>query len=53
MWDLSCVDWEDRIREGRSLLPDLPLFREEAELAVAFYDEIQLPDVIGTPKLRA
>jgi hypothetical protein len=25
MWDLSCVDWEDRIRDGRSLMPDLPL----------------------------
>jgi phage terminase large subunit-like protein len=52
MWDLSCLDWEDRIREGRSLLPDLPLNRDEAELAVEFYNEIQLPDVTGTPKLR-
>ena len=24
MWDLSCVDWEDRIRSRQSLLPDLP-----------------------------
>jgi phage terminase large subunit-like protein len=52
MWDLSCVDWEDRIREGRPLIPDLPLFASEAKDAVAFYDEMQLPDVPGTPKLR-
>jgi phage terminase large subunit-like protein len=52
MWDLSCIDWEDRIREGRSLIPDLPLFADEADMAVSFYDELQLPDVPGTPKMR-
>ena len=52
MWDLSCPDWEDRIREGRSLLPDLQLVESEAELGLAFFDELQLPDVPGTPKLR-
>ncbi len=52
MWDLSCLDWQDRIREGRSLIPDLPLFEEEARLGLQFYDEMQLPDVPGTPKLR-
>jgi phage terminase large subunit-like protein len=52
MWDLSCVDWEDRIREGRSLIPELPLFADEADMGLQFYDELQLPDVPGTPKLR-
>src|SRR5450755_1218865 len=52
MWDLSCVDWEDRIRAGHSLVPDLPLIESEADIALAFYDEIQLPDVPGTQKLR-
>ncbi|UQD85625.1 terminase large subunit [Bradyrhizobium elkanii USDA 76] len=52
MWDLSCVDWQDRIREGRSLMPDVPLFAAEADMAQAFYDEIQLPDVPGKPKMR-
>lgn len=51
-WDLSCVDWETRIREGRSLIPDLPLFAEEADIAQGIYDELQLPDVPGTPKMR-
>jgi phage terminase large subunit-like protein len=51
MWDLSCPDWEDRIREGRSLIPDLPLIQSEAEMGVRFFDELQLPDVPELPKL--
>lgn len=53
MWDLSCVDWQDRIRDGRSLMPNLPLFTGEADIAQGFYDEMQLPDVPGKPKMRA
>lgn len=52
MWDLSCPDWQNRIRERRSLLPDLPLIKAEADFAVGFYNEMQLPDVPGNPKLR-
>jgi phage terminase large subunit-like protein len=52
IWDLSCVDWQDRIREGRSLMPRLPLFADEANMALGFYDEMQLPDVPGKPKMR-
>lgn len=45
MWDLSCVDWEDRMREGRSLIPDdLPLNEAEAEMGLAFFDALPLPD---------
>lgn len=53
MWDLSCPDWQDRIREGRSLLPDgLPLNEDEAGLGLQIFDELQLPDVPGTPRMR-
>lgn len=52
MWDLSCRDWESRLREGRSLVPDLPLFAGEAELSVRFFDNLRLPDVPGQPLLR-
>lgn len=52
MWDLSCPDWEERIREGRSLIPDLPLNESEAAMGLRFFDELQLPDVIGLPKMR-
>ena len=51
-WDLSCPDWQDRIRTGKSLIPTLPLFRSEAELAVSFYDTLHLPDVVGLPAMR-
>jgi phage terminase large subunit-like protein len=52
VWDLSCRDWQDRIRAGRSLLPELPLFRAEADLAVAFFNGLHLPDVPDKPVLR-
>ena len=52
MWDLSCPDWEDRIRERRSLIPDLPLNETEARLGLAFFDELRLPDVPDLPQMR-
>lgn len=52
MWDLSCIDWEDRIMSGRSLIPDLPLIKSEARMGLQFFDELQLPDVPGKPKMR-
>jgi phage terminase large subunit-like protein len=52
MWDLSCPDWQERIKSGRSLLPDLPLNREPAERAVKYFNRLRLPDVIGTPRME-
>jgi len=52
MWDLSCQDWQSRISEGRSLIPDLPLVESEARMGLAFFDELQLPDQPGLPKMR-
>ena len=50
-WDLSCPDWEDRLRAGRPLVPDLPLFRQEAEKGVRAFDLLRLADVPGMPRL--
>ncbi len=50
MWDLSCPDWEERLRAGRSLIPALPL-TAEADIGLAFFDEFQLPDVPDRPRL--
>lgn len=50
-WDLSCPDWADRLRTGRSLVPTLPLFQSEADRAVAVFDRLKLADVPGTPRL--
>jgi phage terminase large subunit-like protein len=50
-WNTSCPDWEDRLMTGRSLVPDLPLFEEEAAKALRCFKRLRLPDVIGTPTL--
>jgi phage terminase large subunit-like protein len=52
MWDLSCEDWGDRLREGRSLIPDLPLNEAEADMGLAIFDELRLPDVPGLPRMK-
>lgn len=51
MWDLSCPDWEDRVRAGRTLVPDLPLVKSEADMGLAMFDQLQLPDVPGNPRM--
>jgi phage terminase large subunit-like protein len=50
-WDTSCRDWEGRLLEGRSLVPDLPLFEAEAAKALRVFKRLRLPDVISTPTL--
>lgn len=51
-WQFACPDWVERLREGRSLLPDLPLDQGEAERAVGIFNELRLPDVPGQPRLE-
>jgi phage terminase large subunit-like protein len=51
-WDLSCVDWRDRLLSGRSLVPELPLFQSEAARALRVFKRLKLPDVIGTPTME-
>lgn len=48
-WNLSCPDWQERLKAGRSLVPDLPLCQAQANRAVAIYDRLRLSDVGGTP----
>lgn len=50
-WDLSCPDWEQRLRTGRTLVPDLPLDLVAGNRAVAVFDRLKLADVGGTPRL--
>ena len=51
-WDFACPDWEERLREGRSLVPDLPLDEEAAHRAVAIFNKLKLPDVAGNPRMK-
>lgn len=50
-WDTSCLDWKERLMTGASLVPDLPLFREEMEKALRVFKRLRLPDVIGKPTM--
>ena len=52
MWDTSCKDWEARLLAGKSLVPKLPLYRKEADLALDVFKSLRLPDVIGTPRME-
>lgn len=50
-WDLSCTDWWQRLRSGRSLVPDLPL-TEDGDRAVRIFNKLRLADVPGTPTME-
>ncbi len=50
-WNLACPDWEERLRAGRSLVPDLPLYQAEAERAVAVFNKLRLADVPDNPSM--
>lgn len=51
-WAFACPDWVERLKEGRSLVPDLPLITAEAERAVAIFNKLRLPDVPGMPTMK-
>lgn len=48
-WNTSVPDWEDRLREGKSIFPDLPLFEASASKALAVFSRIHVPDMPGIP----
>src|SRR5689334_8860045 len=51
-WTTARPDREARIKSGRSLLPDLPLDRKEANAALEMFLALRLPDVVGQPELQ-
>jgi phage terminase large subunit-like protein len=50
-WDTAVPDWDERLLAGRSLVPELPLFKAEAAKALRVFKRLRLPDVIGTPTM--
>jgi len=51
-WSFAVPDWGQRLAEGRSLLPALPLDRVAVARAVGIFNKLRLPDVIGRPAFR-
>lgn len=52
MLDLSCQDWRERMRAGRSLVPAMALPDQAAgDRAVAVFNRLRLADVPGTPTM--
>ena len=50
-WSTACLDWERRLLAGLPLVPELPLFADQAERALRIFKRLRLPDVIGQPTL--
>ncbi len=49
VYKFACPDWQARLAEGRSLVPDFPLDRALADQAAKLFDCLSLPDVAGQP----
>ena len=47
-WTTSCLDWADRIKAGRSIIPP-PIFPAQAEEALAVFKELKIVDAPGSP----
>ncbi|QBF32154.1 terminase [Thalassococcus sp. S3] len=48
-WSTAVPDWKDRVREGRSLFPALPLHDPYAEKALKIFKGLRAPDLDGFP----
>lgn len=49
-YSTACLDWGDRIRAGKSIIPP-PIFPEQAEQALAIFKELKIVDAPGSPRI--
>lgn len=49
-YSTACLDWAERIRTGKSIIPP-PIFPEEAAAAVAVMRELRIVDAPGSPTI--
>jgi len=50
-WSTAVPDWEERLLAGRSLVPALPLNRNEADRALRVFKRLKAPDMVGKPTM--
>ncbi|KQP20562.1 terminase large subunit [Pseudorhodoferax sp. Leaf267] len=46
----ACLDWADRLRDGRSIIPP-PIFPDEAEAGLSVMRELRIVDAPGSPRM--
>ncbi len=51
VWSTALPNWETKLLAGESLVPDLPLFEEEAARALRVFKRLRMHDVVGTPTM--
>lgn len=51
IWSTACLDWEARIVAGKPLTPCPPLYPEQAEAALAIFNELRMVDAPGSPRM--
>lgn len=47
-WQTSCLDWADRLKTGRTIIPP-PIFPAQAEQALAVFKALKIVDAPGSP----
>lgn len=50
-WKFACPDWFERLKDGRSLIPDLPIDEEKAEKGLRIFERLRVPDIDDKPTL--
>ena len=50
-WTTACLDWEDRVEHGKSLMPCPPLFQDEATAALEVFKQLKIVDAPGSPTI--
>lgn len=51
VWSTACLDWEVRIVARKPLTPCPPLFPDQAQAALAIFNELKMVDAPGSPRM--
>lgn len=47
-WSTACIDWENRLIDGESIIPP-PIFADQAAQALSIFRELRVSDLPGKP----